>query len=127
MITLATLEKATAQEVFDQVVNHLREQKVPSEDDSGDMCMYRKEKDGVVLKCAAGCLIADNEYDPLMEGSCWESEKFFVPVEHQELIRSLQKVHDNYSPEDWEYQLYRVTVNYYLRPSVLERLRGKHI
>lgn len=112
MITLATLEKATVQEVFDQIVNHLREQKVPSADDSGDMCMYRKEKDGVVLKCAAGCLIADNEYNPNWEDVPWGHLR--VPNAHKPLITDLQMVHDS-GVDFWESGFQRVAIEYNLQ------------
>ena len=66
MITLKTLGKATAQEVFDQVATHLLTQNERSLD--GASCSYRN-CDG--LKCAAGCLISDDEYDNQMEGIDW--------------------------------------------------------
>ena len=72
MITLKTLPQATAQEVFDQVAKHLLTQMkksvakraAESASDSKDYCMYRGF-DGT--KCAAGCLISDDEYKPEFE------------------------------------------------------------
>ena len=54
----------TAQEVFDFVVNHLRTQGKQAVDRDGD-CQYCTP-DG--LKCAVGCLIPDDKYDPCIEG-----------------------------------------------------------
>ena len=59
------------QETFDNVALHLLKQgkkAVGSYDGSSyseTVCKYRS-KDG--LKCAVGCLIPDEMYDPLMEG-----------------------------------------------------------
>lgn len=91
MITLATLEEATAQEVFDQVVNHLRKQNKQAM--SNSKCCYRHGD----LKCAAGCLISDDEYHKNMEGSTWFIliDRFRISTAHQDLIFMLQDIHDN--------------------------------
>ena len=66
-ITLKTLEQATAQEVFDQVAEHMLTQYELSM--LNDTCVYRGYSG---LKCAAGCLIGDDEYNnELMEGFTW--------------------------------------------------------
>lgn len=101
MITLATLKDASAQEVFDQVAKHLLTQIKKSKDDEGQ-CLYRHGE----LKCAAGCLISDDEYhDEMDQGSdvSWESliEKDFVSAHHVNLISELQCVHDSYNPDGW--------------------------
>lgn len=66
MITLATLPSATEKEVFDQVSDHLLSQKIRSMKDG--VCLYRMS-DG--RKCAAGCLISDDEYNEEIEGKSW--------------------------------------------------------
>lgn len=107
MITLATLKEATEQEVFDQVVNHLRKQGIKSArfEDAGneplEFCMYRSPEG---YKCAAGCLIADNEYSATMEGNTWDDliETHGVTDRHCHLIRELQHVHDACGVEYWE-------------------------
>lgn len=54
------------QEIFDKVVNHLREQGCrSSRPGSRAFCSYRGENG---LKCAIGCLIPDNLYHPKLEG-----------------------------------------------------------
>jgi len=110
MITLATLPKATEQEVFDQVINHLRKQGGRStfdEDefvDTGELeykgCAYRGSEG---RKCAAGCLIGDDEYSVELEGQNWEylSLKDIVPRTKMSLITELQYLHDNVSQESW--------------------------
>lgn len=96
-ITLATLPQATAQQVFDQVATHMLTQGQQSRGDDG--CRYR---DGP-LKCAAGCLIADDEYAVDFEDTGWRTlvERTLVPSAHEHLIAKLQCVHDFADPEDW--------------------------
>jgi len=108
-ITLATLPQATAQEVFDQIVEHLLTQREQSSvlvmrgaDESID-CYYRYGP----LKCAAGCLIADDEYRPDMENVAWGGivRSGWAPGHHKTLIEHLQVIHDNYPPASWPYRI----------------------
>lgn len=98
MITLRTLVLSTAQQVFDQVADHLLAQGEKSMLEG--KCVYNNHEN---LKCAAGCLIGDDEYDDLFEGNHWfelvNSEK--VPKAHDGLIRGLQTIHDQYTPCEW--------------------------
>lgn len=111
LVTLKTLAQATKQQVFDQVVTHLRVQKVQANGSEG--CAYRAGQ----LMCAAGCLIADDEYKPEMDmagkdpqgeqcGSNWNNlvrRKVVPHTQHDELIQDLQHVHDSYrGPSSWE-------------------------
>lgn len=116
IITLATLKDATAQQVFDQVVGHLRKQGEMSANESGS-CYYRFVKeDGTVLKCAAGCLIGDDEYEEEFDnhsaGTTWNDllNREQVPATHQELITKLQHVHDGY--QSWEMGFVEVALAY---------------
>ena len=56
-------ENPTKQQVFDFVLEHLREQGEAAYE--GGTCKYRTE-DG--KSCAVGCLISDDTYDSSMEG-----------------------------------------------------------
>ena len=101
MITLKTLPQATAQEVFDQVATHLLKQRVASRNFATEMCAYRGAKG---RKCAAGCLVSDEEYSTEMENLAWDQinypkRKFTVPQEHMKLITALQVVHDSADDE----------------------------
>lgn len=113
-----------AQEIFDKVAAHLKQQRRPSikiPDDGGSGCAYRGDGG---TKCAFGIFISDEAYDPNMEGC--SSDEFFIaldtgtypikgrdyPVakmvdlsdmmraemeplnEHQKLLRALQGAHD---------------------------------
>lgn len=108
-ITLATLPNATAQEVFDQVVTHLRKQGAKSLSGDGEtnyaggpLCLYRGAGG---MKCAAGCLISDDEYDQATyEGVDWPSlaDVGTVPETHCGLISELQSIHDSDSVARWE-------------------------
>jgi len=103
-----------AQQVFDTVVNHLRQQnakaqKMLDSDNRVLRCMYRSP-DG--LKCAVGCLITDQEYDDHFEkvGDVQDLlDEWSLPISlferlnpHRILLVTLQKIHDNLDIEDWE-------------------------
>lgn len=116
MITLATLSQATAQEVFDQVAVHLLTQDKQSKSNKG--CVYRNSKG---LRCAAGCLISDDEYLAEMETHDWEFliDEHLVPEFHHELIKSLQNIHDAYDPIDWLETLVETAEEYLLNTEAL--------
>lgn len=113
MITLATLLQSTAQQVFNQVKNHLLEQNTKSID-ADELEKYRIKETN--LKCAAGCLISDSEYNSILEGLSWHGliEKEYVPDIHGVLIQKLQEVHDFENVSDWEYELKKVAKEYNL-------------
>jgi hypothetical protein len=93
-ITLKNLHEATAQEVFDQVKNHLITQGEQSVN-SGGLCVYRNVNG---LSCAAGCLISEEEYNPDFEMNLWGDliNMRLVPSAHSNLIGELQKIHDQW-------------------------------
>lgn len=101
-ITLATLPYFSAQQVFDFVAKHLLTQMERSMSDD-QMCRYRHGQ----LKCAAGCLIADEEYKESFEGRAWIYLKTINQVTacHFDLINSLQRVHDGSQPHQWKQRL----------------------
>lgn len=114
MISLKTLADATEQEVFDQVAKHMLTQNKRSKDIRGELsydgCLYRSP-DG--LKCAAGCLIADDEYDPKFEKKDWvaltASFPDVIPLTHGELISDLQEIHDTVDVYYWKDYLIELT------------------
>jgi len=122
MITLATLGGATEQEVFDQVAKHLLAQKKRSGVKDADWvvtCMYRNDEG---LKCAAGCLIADDEYYKDIEGSSWDVlvDEDVVPTENcLELIVALQNIHDCEPVEEWRAALGKLASLYKLSADIL--------
>lgn len=119
MITLKTLHLATEQEVFDQIANHLLTQMEQSKGDGG--CWYRStNSSGKILKCAAGCLIADEEYTERMDNDSDETtwhylvEEGVFPDYHKDLISSLQEVHDDHYPGEWWGELHLVAERFKL-------------
>lgn len=117
-ITLKNLHKATAQEVLDQVAEHLLTQQEQSKQLLA--CYYRGDNG---MKCAAGCLVADDEYVPEMEGKDWAElqEDGMVPNSHMELIQSLQNIHDRHDVEYWQSSLIDLYKELNLCPAVVER------
>lgn len=104
----------TNQELFDVVAAHLS--KGVQAIDEGGSCCYRTP-DG--RKCAIGCLIPDERYDPSMEGKVisltnpvWAAtgmdSKLFT------LARMLQNTHDNSSPLTWRSRLEDIAADYKL-------------
>ena len=110
MITLKNLDKATAKEVFYQVKDHMLKQGKKSANLIG-ICKYRVVvEDDVVLKCAAGCLIADDEYREEFDAgddTSWSAmvKNMGVTNKHMDLITDLQRIHDNSKEEEWEEEL----------------------
>lgn len=88
------------QEIFDTVARHLFTQGKRATDFEQSynrtVCRYRTS-DG--LKCAAGCLIPDDKYDPKMEGWAINGEKVrtYLPqfvIDNIWLVVDLQRAHD---------------------------------
>lgn len=118
-VTLATLGQATEQQVFDQVVTHLLTQKSRSSIDG--VCAYRGLND---MRCAAGSLMDEHEYNPLFEGCTWDVliQEHGVPTDHQLLIKALQNIHDRTKPESWVFELYSLARQFQLNVAALDAM-----
>lgn len=83
----------TKADVFYRVIAHLRAQGVQAKNEIGS-CRYLTPEG---LKCAAGCLIPDDEYNPEFEGSCWATIAANFPQyeEYRDMITDLQLLHDS--------------------------------
>lgn len=103
MLSAKTLPKAKSQEVFDHVANHLLTQKQKSLSQGSTFCRYRTLK----LRCAAGCLFTDDEYDKDFEGCSWLelADNGSVPKKHAALIQQLQNIHDDIPVSSWKTKL----------------------
>jgi|DEB0MinimDraft_10_1074344.scaffolds.fasta_scaffold49847_1 hypothetical protein len=95
-------------EIFDYVVNHLRQQGTRALNmDLGD-CAYRGDDNTM---CAVGCLLADDEYDPCFEGSSADELELELPHRlrgHMNMLQSLQLFHDAddyWDPEETGFSL----------------------
>ena len=115
MITLKTLEQATAQQVYNHVATHLLTQNAKSIE--GYVCMYHTSQG---LKCAAGCLIGNDEYSINMENTSWP-DLDGIPVAHTQLIQNLQNVHDCSSVANWPDQLRKVAGWHNLNADVISQ------
>lgn len=99
----------TKQEIFNQVVNHLRAQGCAAKSDDG-YCKYRTS-DG--LKCAAGCLIDDEHYDirfenkrvtdPAVNKALQNSGINMQDQSIHYLVSELQDIHDGIGSANWEF------------------------
>lgn len=124
-ITLTTLPSKTAQEVFDYIVKHLRKQnkKAIGDEISSYSCVYRKENPETheIVTCAAGCLIAPEEYRKNFEGISWGAltQRNLVPNTYRNLIINLQNIHDCYEVKNWEEQFSLVATRFQLNFTLL--------
>lgn len=118
----------TNQEIFDIVAKHLLTQMARSEflqifDHLGNelkvpqmQCAYRGASG---RKCAAGVLIPDALYSPLMEGlnirqSVVHDGLEGVGPDGLGLLGDLQRMHDTHDPHEWEVRLQRVAESWCL-------------
>jgi hypothetical protein len=98
------------QQTFDTVVKHLRTQRCRAVNDSGN-CQYRTAEN---LRCAAGCLIPDELYDPAMESTepihpQHLAGQVIIKLGHVfTLVLALQRIHDTYKVAAWENELQRI-------------------
>lgn len=104
--------------VFDTVARHLLKQNKKSLGDNG-YCVYRSPEG---LKCAAGCLIPDDKYEAEMEEIRWDGliRKYsIIGLNSEQLVCSLQEIHDQIRVEDWKQSLEIISYQYGLNDSVL--------
>lgn len=117
----------TPQQVFDTVVSHLRQQGCKSLSETEyPLCAYRGANN---TKCAAGCLIPDEEYLSRFEGKNFQyilriveglDKKENFPVirsltDHLTLIDCLQRMHDTVEVSFWETRLVSIARDFGLQ------------
>lgn len=111
---------SSSQEVFDQIVSHLRKQScrsVAAEPNNGPTCLYRGPNG---TKCAVGCMIPDEIYHPSMEGKGVTTiiklyfGLLFLSL-HRNLLAEMQNIHDNCLIETWEREFQLIAVRYDLK------------
>ena len=102
----------TKQEIFNIVAAHLMKQGCISVS-SLNYCVYRNPEG---LRCAVGCLITDDEYDPAMDdrgiagetGVRYLIEKGLLPerlIPHADFLVELQCIHDTVPVACWKAEL----------------------
>lgn len=98
------------QEIFNRVVRHLRTQGKAARDTEGN-CYYRICRNNEVLKCAAGCLIEDENYTSDIEHHSVERVManyddifpVFEDMGGKHLLARLQAIHDQSGVGSWEF------------------------
>lgn len=123
------------EEVFDTIVKHLLIQNERSENQYKGDCQYRSS---VNLKCAIGCIISDEFYDELIEGSTADVEEVISAIQNsnpdlvidedvQTLFMLMQNLHDKIIPEHWFYMafLYYRDMNFILQSNTSRFLENK--
>lgn len=114
-----------AQEIFDRVARHLRDQGAKSQH-TDERCAYRGENG---LKCAVGCLIEDDDLARQMDG-LYNADVYDVYhagllpevlYPHIALLRALQDVHDTCGVREWAAVLAGVASDFSLRSDHLIR------
>lgn len=98
----------TKQKTFDTVVAHLRRQGCKSADLFG--CLFRGPNG---LKCAAGCLIPDSDYDPKWENYPKDALDYLREAGHDNwLLSDLILCHDKRDVNDWEAKFKTIAEHY---------------
>jgi len=106
--------------IFNYVVNHLRFQGKKSERfkyKNTKYCYYRGDNG---TSCAIGCLISDEEYKPEIEELSINKIYFIFndlkTIEwfhsNENLLFSLQRVHDHYPIENWEWEFHLISIKF---------------
>ena len=104
VVSINNLEDCTKQEVYDYIANHLLTQNKKCLKEK--QCLYHHNE----LRCAAGCLIPEDKYDPDIEETNWDglTSWGFAPSNHRYLIEDLQIIHDSEEPKDWREKIIEV-------------------
>jgi hypothetical protein len=85
------------QELFDMSVGGVIKQGKPAFDKNLRRCMYRMYVGNETLKCAAGQVLPDENYDKFMENTTVANVTYFIKnfsVQALELLQKLQRAHD---------------------------------
>lgn len=128
VLSVATLNDHTTQEVFDHVAAHLLSQNTRSRLEDSHVvggCAYRGTRGRT---CAAGYIISDDEYHPSIESDKWEkalTKLGYLPesTPHTELILSLQDIHDRTPVYDWFDSLGELAAEQQLNTQVMDKFK----
>ncbi len=109
------------EDIFEKSASHLIKQgKTSHSKNLDDTCAYRGD-DGAM--CAIGCLIDDEAYDFVIEGKSFDMPEVEMALRSSginfdddefiyALLSDLQNIHDEYKPEVWLHELYRLADRY---------------
>lgn len=113
----------TLQEAFDKIWAHAQlKQPARMTSDAGTPCYYR-HPDYPTKRCFIGCLIPDELYNrdwdiPGTEACASGLYNVLITIENGSLVgdihalRELQKIHDNYHPDNWNDKLREYAIEY---------------
>jgi len=119
--------KMNTQEIFNKVCEHLITQNKQALHDDAS-CMYHAANG---LKCAVGCLISVENYDPCFEennidnlldnfhGGAMNKKLYGMIKTNRELLQKLQHIHDGAEgavPENWAWHLRALAAERHLTP-----------
>ena len=87
------------------------------------ICVYHSDSG---LKCAAGCLISDEEYTSRMSSLGWDllCRTYDVDQKHGNLIYHLQSIHDGSEPIEWAAELAELAARFTLKLEL--NMQGLH-
>ena len=115
IVTIENLDTSAEQEVFDMITNHLltqNEKCIEDVNNDTNSCKYKLGH----LKCAAGCLIPEDKYNYNFENKEWiVIANRLGLTQHEDLITSLQYIHDYYKVEEWRDCLINLAKQYNLK------------
>jgi len=114
------------QQVYDTVASHLLAQRKPARITLKSIvqCAYRTDQG---LKCAIGCLIPDDKYDPKMEGKdiryLQRVHPDLLPKVDSKFLTELQMAHDNtfypYGLKAWAGRMLSIATTWKLNPAII--------
>ena len=115
------------QQVYDTIASHLIAQGKPATTiiRSIVQCAYRTDPG---LKCAIGCLIPDDKYDPKIEGKSirylQRIHPNLLPKVESEFLIALQRAHDNtffpYGLTAWARRMLSIAKTWKLNPAIIQ-------
>ncbi len=112
----------TKQQLFDTVATHLLTQRTRSLATNTNRCAYRGHRG---TRCAIGCLIPDDRYDPAFEGLSVTKPDILKAAglrsTQREFAEELQQIHDMIHPSRWRGALRIVAHERRLSTSVLDK------
>ena len=110
------------QQVYDTVARHLIVQKIAAA--SNSVCWYRATQG---RKCAIGCLIPDDMYDPRMEGHgirhLMQDFPGVLPPVDSALLEDLQSAHDmdlRYRFSSWVRRMQSIATKWELDSAIIQ-------
>lgn len=110
IVSIRNLHEVSEMDVLEFITAHLLSQRKMSRTFTPvlnrTICRYKHDD----LRCAAGCLIPDEDYRPEMEGNVWYTliNKKMVPPHHAWVIAKAQSIHDFTPVKAWAEELQKL-------------------